>query len=251
MAGQRAIGFWRGFTALFRAAGRLAGLPRTWPLALVPALLFLLLEATFAAIAWYWVLPWAQGFLAGVSWLPRLLATGGSWVVAAITVVFGWLLAMFLAPALASPALERIVAIVEQHLAAPPRASLGFFAELWCGLRAMLWSFGLTLPVVVVLSLLELLLPPLAVVVMPLKLLLGAMGVAWGLFDYPLTLRGIGPGERLAFMRAHFAIVVGFGAAFSLVLWVPCLGVLLLPVGAAAATELYWEIRREGAGSER
>jgi uncharacterized protein involved in cysteine biosynthesis len=97
---------------------------------------------------------------------------------------------------------------------------------------------------VLLLSLVELVFPPLAVVVMPVKLLLGAMGVAWGLFDYPLTLRGVGPQARAAFMRAHFGAVLGFGSAFSLILWLPCLGVVLLPVGAAAATQLYWEIER-------
>ena len=80
----------------------------------------------------------------------------------------------------------------------------------------------------------------------PLKLLLGALGVAWGLFDYPLTLRGIGARQRLRFMSQHFAVVLGFGSAFSLVFWLPCFGLLMLPVGVAAATQLYWEIERAG-----
>ena len=64
------------------------------------------------------------------------------------------------------------------------------------------------------------------------------------LFDYPLTLRGIGSRERFRFMSRHFSVVLGFGCAFSLVFWLPCLGILMLPVGAAAATQLYWEIER-------
>jgi uncharacterized protein involved in cysteine biosynthesis len=92
--------------------------------------------------------------------------------------------------------------------------------------------------------LLELFVPPLAVVITPLKLLLGALGVAWGLFDYPLTLRGIGARQRFAFMKRHFTVVLGFGSAFSLLFWLPCVGLLMLPVGVAAATRLYWEIER-------
>jgi uncharacterized protein involved in cysteine biosynthesis len=100
------------------------------------------------------------------------------------------------------------------------------------------------LPVVLALSLLELLFPPLAIVVTPLKLLLGALGVAWGLFDYPLTLRGMRARERFAFMTKHLTVVLGFGVAFSGLFLVPCFGTLMLPAGVVAATQLYWTIQR-------
>jgi uncharacterized protein involved in cysteine biosynthesis len=244
MAGLPVIGFWRGFVAPFGAARRLLGLPRAWPLLVVPALVFLLLEAGFIGISWRFLKPWAGERLAAVSWLPDALALGASWLVALLAVVLGWLLAVFLAPVLSAPALERVVAITEVDLQAPPRAPLGFVSEFWCGARALLSSLAVTLPLVLGLSLLELLLPPLAIVVTPLKLLLGALGVAWGLFDYPLTLRGIGSRERFRFMSRHFAVVLGFGCAFSLVFWLPCFGILMLPIGVAAATELYWAIER-------
>jgi uncharacterized protein involved in cysteine biosynthesis len=238
------IGFWRGFSVLFGAAGRLVGLPRAWPFMIAPALVFLALEAVFIGLSWTYLKPWAAEYLATVSWLPGALAIGASWVVTALAVVLGWLLAVFFAPVLSAPALERIVGITEVELKAPSREPLGFFAEFWCGARALLSSLAITLPVVLALSLLELLFPPLAIVITPLKLLLGALGVAWGLFDYPLTLRGIGSRQRVLFMRRHFVVVLGFGTAFSLVFWLPCFGILMLPVGVAAATQLYWEIER-------
>jgi uncharacterized protein involved in cysteine biosynthesis len=244
MAAQQVIGFWRGFAALFGAARRLLGLPRAWPLMLVPALLFLLLELAFVGVSWRVLKPWAGQRLAQLAWLPDALAIGASWLVALLAVVLGWLLAVALAPVLSAPALERVVGITEVDLQAPARAPLGFLAELWCGARAQLSSLALTLPLVLGLSLVELLLPPLAVVITPLKLLLGALGVAWGLFDYPLTLRGIGARERFRFMSRHFSVVLGFGCAFSLLFWLPCFGILMLPVGVAAATQLYWEIER-------
>jgi uncharacterized protein involved in cysteine biosynthesis len=148
-----------------------------------------------------------------------------------------------LAPAFSAPALERLVGLVEDELGAPARAPLGFFAELGCGLRSMLFSLSLTLPLVLGLTLLEMLLPPVAVVATPLKLLLGALGVAWGLFDYPLTLRGVRARERFSFLVQHFSVVLGFGIAFTLVFWLPCFGILMLPVGVIAATRLYWRIR--------
>ena len=58
------------------------------------------------------------------------------------------------------------------------------------------------------------------------------------LFDYPLTLRGSGFRARLALLRANPLCFLGFGLTFALVFWLPCCGVLLLPVGVAAATWL-------------
>jgi len=244
MTPRQVIGFGRGFVVPFAAARRLLGRPAAWPLLLAPGLVFLFLEASFIGVSWRFLKPWASARLLAVSWLPNALAIGASWLVAGLAVVLGWLLAVFLAPVLSAPALERVVGITELELQAPPRAPLGFVAEFWCGARALLSSLAVTLPLVVGLSLLELLLPPLALVITPLKLLLGALGVAWGLFDYPLTLRGVGAGARFRFMRRHFSVVLGFGTAFSLVFWLPCFGVIMLPVGVAAATQLYWEIER-------
>jgi uncharacterized protein involved in cysteine biosynthesis len=241
---RRVLGFWRGFAAPFGAARRLLGQPQAWPWSLVPAFVFLVLEVGFVAVSWRFVRPWVSEQLAHVDWLPNALVLGASWIAAALSVALGWLLAMFLAPALSAPALERIVALTEVELRAPARAPLGFVAEFWCGARALLSSLAITLPLVLALSLCELLLPPFAVVSVPLKLLLGALGVAWGLFDYPLTLRGIGARQRFRFMSRHFPVVLGFGCAFSLLFWLPCFGVLMLPVGVAAATQLYWKIER-------
>jgi uncharacterized protein involved in cysteine biosynthesis len=240
----RAIGFWRGFTAPFGALGSVLGMPSAWPFVLVPALVFTLLEATFVLLSWQFLKPWVAEHLAhGGSW-QQAGGTLVAWLSVLLSAALGWLLSAFLAPTLSSPALERLVGLVETSLAAPPRAPLGVFAEFGCGVRSLLLSSAVTLPVVLALTLLEMLAPPTAVVVTPLKLLLGALGVAWGLFDYPLTLRGVGARERFAFMRQHFAVVLGFGAAFSLVFWLPCFGILMLPIGVVAATRLYWAIQR-------
>jgi uncharacterized protein involved in cysteine biosynthesis len=124
------------------------------------------------------------------------------------------------------------------------RAPLGFFAEMGCGAQAMLLSLAFTLPLIVGLTLLGLVVPPLLIVTTPLKLLIGVLGVAWSLFDYPLTLRGVPASQRLQLMGRHFSAVLGFGTAFSLLFWLPCLGLVMLPIGVAGATRLYWEIQR-------
>jgi uncharacterized protein involved in cysteine biosynthesis len=244
MQAVRSIGFWRGFAAPFGALRQLASLPRAWPFVAVPALAFVAIEAAIVCASWRFLAPWLRHELLGGRTLRNLTASAASWFAVLVVAALGLLLAALLAPAISAPALERIVRLVEVDLRAPARAPLGFFAELGCGVRSLLLGSIITLPLVIALTLLEIVAPPLAVATTPLKLLLGALGVAWGLFDYPLTLRGVGARERFAFMGRHLSAVLGFGLAFSLVFWLPCFGIIMLPVGVAAVTRLYWEIER-------
>lgn len=252
MVTRQAVGFGRGFVAPFGAIASLLRAPRTWPFALVPSLLFGLLELSFVMLAWLYLRPRVAEAVAGGSWLdwigidavqravPELASLGAVLLAAWL----GWRLSAPLASALSSPALERLVSMTEAELGVPERAPLGFLSELGCGTRSMLLGLALTVPLEVALTLLELVVPPIAVVATPAKFLLGALGVAWGLFDYPLTLRGMRARERFSFMVRHSSVVLGFGVAFALVFLVPCFGTLMLPVGAVAATRLYWAIER-------
>jgi uncharacterized protein involved in cysteine biosynthesis len=209
---------------------------------------FVLLEAGIVVVSWELLKPWVNERLAGDGVVQGYGAVAASWLSVALAAALGWLVAAFLTPPLSAPALERIVAIVEQDVGARERAPLGFLAEFWCGIRSLLLSSAVTLPIVLGLTLLELMAPPVAVVTTPLKLTIGALGVAWGLFDYPLTLRGIGVRQRVAFVVRHAGVVLGFGSAFALVFWLPCCGIVMLPVGVAAATRLLWELERSGQG---
>ena len=50
------------------------------------------------------------------------------------------------------------------------------------------------------------------------------------------------PAVRPFFSYTNFDYWLGFGLTFALIFWVPCCGVALLPVGAAAATRLLAQI---------
>lgn len=210
----------------------------------MPALVFTLLETTYVYLAIRFVRPWVEQFFPrdGTVWL--LLGDVTSWVAVGAAAFLGWFLAMIFTPPLSAPALERIVDIVERDVRAPERAPLGILAEFWCGLRSTLVSSAVTLPLIIALTLLELVFAPVAVATMPLKLLLTALGVSWTLFDYPLTLRGVGARQRMQLMKRHLGLVLGFGTAFALVFWLPCCSVVMLPVGVVAATQLLWQIER-------
>jgi CysZ protein len=236
-------------SAVFGGFGTIAGTPSLWPWALVPVAVLIVLEGTIIWLAMTFARPWVESLLPEATsvWGRRGVGALGFLAVGMLAVV-GWFVAVPLAPPLSAPALEHVVRRVETELGEPPRPSIGFFRELLCGFRALAGGLAIGVPIVVFLSIVEFFAPPAAIVTTPLKFLVSSLLVALGLFDYPLTLRGIGFRARLAWLRENFACALGFGVAFALVFWVPCCGVLLLPVGAAAATRLLVEIEKAGPG---
>src|SRR5688572_32076409 len=195
-------GFGAGMSAVFGGFGTITRSPSLWPWALVPVLVLLVLEGIVIALAVVYVNPWVARNV-DLPWV--------GWLAVAVLVVAGWFVAVPLAPPLSAPALEHIVRRVEMELGVPPRQSLGFFRELACGFRALAGGLAVGAPILLLLWILEFLLPPVAVVTTPLKFVVTSLLVAWGLFDYPLTLRGLGFRERLGLMRENFASVLGFG----------------------------------------
>lgn len=239
--------FW-GLLSVFRGAVYLARTPATWPRAVVPALVFLVLFSGGLALSvgvlrpalltWLGAAPvdaaafdWRAVGTEALAWLATLLAVG-----------LGAVLALLLAPPLSSPALEGIVALRERDLGAPAREASSFWHELLCGLRAQLFGALLLGPLALLTWAGGLLVPAAAPVLVPLSLLGTSFGIAWNLLDYPLTLRGVGARERFRFLRRHLPVCLGFGAGFAVVFWVPCLSLLLLPVGVAGATEVVWHL---------
>jgi uncharacterized protein involved in cysteine biosynthesis len=236
---RRAPNFLAGFSALFAGFRVLAELPALWPWAVVPTLIFLVLEGTIVALALVFVAPWVATLLPETSsWYGEVAVGVVSYGSSLLVAIVGWFVAAALAAPLSAPALERIVEGVERQLGAPPRAPIGWLRELACGFRSLFGALVLAGPLLLLVWVLEVLVPALAPITIPAHVIVTSLLVAWGLFDYPLTLRGIGFRERLALVREHFACVLGFGLAFALLFWLPCCGVMLLPVGAAAATRL-------------
>jgi CysZ protein len=237
------VSFLSGFTSLFRGPGFLLNRPGSWPYAAVPVLVFALLEGAMVAAGYYWLRPWVETLLPE-TWgtYGEMLRSGAGGAAVLLAAVLGWFVAMGLAPALSSPALERLVAAVEEARGVPPHAALGFVSELFCGFRAFAAALAFAAPILVVLWIVSLVAPVLAPLTTALKLSVAALSVAWGLFDYPLTLRGVGVRRRLQLLKRHPRPVFGFGAGVLLAFWLPCCGIVLLPVAVVAATDLLWRI---------
>jgi CysZ protein len=225
--------------SLPRAFGEVLRTPALWFFSLVPTLVFAALTSAFGAFAVKVARPWLLVRLPEATGpLGRAGVGIAGWGFAVLGVVAGFYVALALAPTLSAPALERIVDVVERRVGAPARVRLGFFRELGCGVRSLAGAACSALPLSALLWLTGVLVPAATPVTLPLGSLVGALLVAWGLFDYPLTLRGFGFRQRLLLVRDHFPCVAGFGAVFALSFWLPCCAVALLPVGAVAATRL-------------
>jgi CysZ protein len=244
------VSFLSGFTSLFKAPGFLLARPALFPYAAVPVLFFIALESATVAAGYYWLRPWLEALLPE-TWgsFGEVLRSGAGVAAVLVSVVLGFFVAMGLAPALSSPALERLVAAVEDARHLPPHDKLGFVAELFCGFRAFAAAALFGGPILFLLWIVSLVVPVLAPLTTTLKLVVAALSVAWGLFDYPLTLRGVGVRRRLALLRRHPAPVLGFGASVLVAFWFPCCGVVLLPVAVVAATELLWTILERDAAA--
>lgn len=238
-------GFRAGIGALFSGLGFVAARPGTWPLALVPAVV-----AT--------VLMGACGWLA-IAYLPGLVASligptsglvGGVLTVlaqiaaTAVAVVAGVLLGLALAQPLSGPALERIVRRAEAEAGAPAWPATSSLQDIGRSLSSVVVGLAFSLPILFVLFLIGALVPGAAVVTVPLKFVLTALTIAWDICDYPLSIRGVPVGTRVAFMKRNYRAMLGFGAGIALVALVPCSLCFVLAPGAAGAARLVLDIER-------
>jgi CysZ protein len=237
---ERRVGFADGVRSLGQGFSFIVARRSTWALAAVPALIFVLLALGLVWFSVAHVGPWLGQLVVpeAESAIGAGVKTGVRWLGAALAAYFGLLVAALLTPPFSAPALEALVRRQEHALGLPARPSLGIWRELVTGFSAQLFALGVTLPLLALLWLTALLVPALSPFLLALKALLVAWAVAWNLFDYPLTLRGFPAPERMKLVRQHVRATFGFGLAFAALFWIPCAGILLLPVGVVAAARL-------------
>jgi CysZ protein len=217
--------------------------PQALPFAAVPVLVVMVLSGLAVYGAIRWALPAVRELSpAFENDLGRVAVGLLSWVATLLVATIGIALSFVLAPTLSAPALERLVTLVEEARGAPPRAALGWVREAWLGLRASLIGLLVFSPVLALLLVLELVLPVVAVVTLPVRIVVASLWVAYALFDYPQSLRGYPIRARFHLLRHALAPVLGFGLGCSALFWLPCLAPLVLPVGVIAASELFWRI---------
>lgn len=236
---------WDGGRAFFAGCGFVITNPRVWPAAMVPVLVAFFLGTGLGVLGIWIAHRSADAILSGESgW-----AEAGRW---AITILFGLvalMVALLLALSLAQPlsgfALDSIVRRQEKALGAErvwPDQKL--FPQLVRSLAVNFTALIVGLPMIAVLTAIELVAPPAAVVTIPLKFIVSALMIAWDFLDYPLGMRAATVTQRIAFVTQNFWAVLVFGSLSAVVLLVPGLGLFLLPMGAAGATRMVLETER-------
>ena len=236
---------WDGVRAFFGGCGFIVTTPRVWPFAMVPVLVALFLATGIGALGIWGAWRAALAILSGDSaW-----AETGRWLIAIVFGLVALLVALLVAISLAQPlsgfALDYIVRRQERALGSTHTwPDQKFFPQFFRSLSVNLTALAIGLPLIAVLTAIELLAPPAAIVTIPLKFVVSALMVSWDFLDYPLGMRGAGVGARMQFMGKNFWPVLVFGLLGALVLLVPGLGLLLLPMGAAGATRMVLESER-------
>lgn len=235
---SRRLGFLDGLKAFFGGIGFIVGRPSTWGWAMIPVFVAGVLFSGSAAAAIWGGSQAAEHFVTdtgGWSW-------AGVWTLKILFGIVGVLLAFLIAISLAQPlsgfALDAIARKQELALGGRSWPDQPFFPALLRSLRVTLTALLVSLPILAVLSVITFLIPPAAVVTIPLKVIVAGVAITYDFIDYPLGLRGHGVRSRASFLRTHFGATLGFGLAASAVLLLPGIGLLLLPFGVAGATRM-------------
>lgn len=241
VAPKRAVlGFFAGVRAVLGGVGFVVGTPSAWGLAAVPVVVATLLLGGLGAGA----------ILAGTELAHRIVADPGAatsaavghWALKILFWVLGLVIAFVVSISLAQPlsgfALEALARKQELALGGRAWPDLPFFPGVLRALKVSLTALAIGLPILAVLAVITILVPPVAVVTIPLKFIVTGLLAAYDFLDYPFSVRGQGVRVRLAFMRQEIWAVLGFGATIALLLLIPLVGLLLIPLGVAGATRL-------------
>ncbi len=227
------MGLFRGFAAFFLGVGFVVGTPRVWPRAAVPVVMAVTLWAGLGALGVWGALRMAHRMV------ESSIGAGALSVLFALPAV---LVALLLALALAQPlsgwALDSIVHEQRSALALPPLREGGRVKAALSSLCAGVAAFVVGMLLIGGLTITGALAPAALPVTVPLKVVVGALLVAWNLVDYPLAIIGFGLRERMRWFARYGGSMLGFGLAAMAFVTVPGVGLLALPCGVAGAARL-------------
>jgi CysZ protein len=238
-------GFGAGLRAFFGGIGFVVGNPSVWPLAMVPVVIATALTALLAWAGASVVPPFIASLIGPTTGtLGAVLTTIAQVAATLLALVLALLLGFGLAQPLSGPALERLVRRVEASVGAPTWPPTSVLSDMGRSLQSVIVGYAFGLPLLAILFVVDLVFAPAVVVTVPLKLLVTAMLLAWDVCDYPLSIRGVSIGTRVAFMKRNASAMIGFGIGLAIAAVVPCLLVFVLPFGVAGAARLTNQIER-------
>jgi CysZ protein len=231
------VGFWDGLAAPWRGFFFLLTTPRVWLWAMIPMVVFVVLFSGLSGLAIVALPKLVAHWIPSATWYLQAGKTMVQILVALLGIILAFFVGLILTQPLSAPALERIVHVYEDHQGLPPKPPVPLLVELWRSTRSALLGC-INLPILLLLTVLELVIPGSSVVIIPLKVFITGLFVSWDLLDYPLGIRSTRISERIVWLTDRKAATVGFGVSLAAVFLIPCAQVLLLPVGVAGATAL-------------
>jgi len=160
-------------------------------------------------------------------------------VVYIVVVVGAVLLGGSLAQPLSGPALDAIAREQEMAMGWTETPSVPFFESVVRSIKITAITLAMGIPIFIVLSLIEIVLPVSVMVMLPLKLAVSSVLAAWNLLDYPFGRQRMDFGARYKFFRSHLWACAGFGLPVAIIAFIPLIGLLILPAGVAGATYLF------------
>ena len=212
--------------------------PSFWPLAALPMLLAVVCILSGIALGAF-AIPWLETHL-----LPgRGKVAAGIGILLSLALYLGTLLAgaiagLAVAMVISAPILERLSRRVEAYVRVHVVEHEGGLTwEMAQAFRGALY-FLFAAPVVLLLSLIPLLGPPLG-------LLWGAHSVAFQQTDMPLARRGMDFGQRRAWHRQYRPESLGFGLVGLVFLFVPLANFLVAPALTVGGTLMVLELEED------
>lgn len=242
------MGFWGAAAAPWRGLWLIVTTPRAWLLAIVPMVIASMIILALSVVA-FGVVPSLVGHVVGPTetWYGTLGKTLLEIVAALAMFIVALLCGAFLAQPIASPALDRLLRLTESSLGLADRPRTSFALDAWRSARSALIGF-VSVPIVLVLTAIEILVPGSTWVILPIKLVITAIFVSWDLLDYPLGVRDLGLRDRLAWVFSHKREVMGFGLSLAGVFLIPCMQLVLLPAGVVGAALLVFAVEKADQG---
>ncbi|HKB38780.1 MAG TPA: EI24 domain-containing protein, partial [Gemmataceae bacterium] len=173
--GRESIGALGGLRAFYGGIGFVLSTPSVWGWSLVPVGFMALLSLGLCGLSWWGAWEASKGLVGGENL--------GTWTLTVLFALLGAMLAVLIALTLAQPcssfALEAICRAQERAMVGRASPAISYWASLGRNLKVIVVTLVLGSGTMVALFVIEVLVPPAAVVTVPLKFLIGGWLMAW------------------------------------------------------------------------
>jgi CysZ protein len=227
-----------GIKAYASALGLISALG-LWKYFAIPVVISFITAVLIGLSAWSWSDSVANtiGLLWVWEWGADLFHSFTEIIGGILIIVLGLILYKHIVMALSAPFMSPVSTVIERHFLGEKHIhrNTSNTSQLWRGIRVNVRN--LTMEIFITIPLLVLsLVPALNIITTVLIFLVQAYYAGFGNMDYTLE-RHYGYKESVGFVKKHKGVAIGNGTIFTIMLFIPVIGVLMvLPLSVTAAT---------------